>query len=122
MLSRGVARNSGADGCNQFLEELYRVRGELLDKAKSPDPTDPEVDCTLGLQISVAYSKGAVACFYPTPLERDVLDEEEALTYEDLADEGPRFTAMKSCNKATISIALLRKAFGRRQHFRQPLL
>ena len=80
MFSWRVARNSGANGCNQFLEELYRVRGELLDKAMSPDPRDPDLDRSLALQIPVACSNGAVACFYSTQLERDVLDEAGAIS------------------------------------------
>lgn len=109
MFSWSMMRNSGADSCNQFLEELYRVRGELLDKAMSSDPRDPGVDCTPVLQIPVAYSNGAVACFYLLHWNRTCWTRQEPLAYDDIDDEDPRLTAIKFCYKATIPIARLRE-------------
>ena len=70
MFSQRAGRDPRANRCNQFLEELYRERGELLDKAMS-------LGRTLALQIPVACSNGSIACFYSTPLEREV----EAVSY-----------------------------------------
>ena len=50
-----------------------------------------------------------VACFYPTPLEPDVLDESSGLEHEDLVEEIPQLKAMQSCYKATIPINRLRE-------------
>ena len=40
-----------------------------MDKAMSPEPLDTEADCTLAVQIPVAYPGGGIVCFYPSPLE-----------------------------------------------------
>ena len=74
-----------------------------------PDPRDLEVDCTLALQIPVACPNGAVACFYPTPLEQDVLDDLGVLDHDDLIEEDPKLTVIKSCYKASIPIACLQE-------------
>ena len=44
---------------NQFLGDLYRVRGELLDKAIDPDPMVPAEDCTQVLQIPMDLPGGS---------------------------------------------------------------
>ena len=83
------------------------MRGELLDKAMHPDPRDTGVDCKLALQIPVAFSCGGVACFYPTPLEQDLLDDLGILDHEDLVKEDPQLTMMQPCYKTSITIAQL---------------
>ena len=72
---------------NQFLGDLYRVRGELLDKAIDPDPMVPEEDCSQVLQIPMGLPGGSAACFYPTPLEQELMPEEFVLEHDDPVEE-----------------------------------
>ena len=73
-----------------------------------PDHYDPTLDCGLALQLPVEHPGGTVY-FYPTPLEASSLQEINVLEHDDPDDEDPLLTAMKSCYKANIPIASLRK-------------
>ena len=56
--SDGGSSSHGVKNYQQFLGELYRVRGEMMDKVMRPEPLDLEADCTLAVQIPVAYPGG----------------------------------------------------------------
>ena len=104
-----IFSKGGPKSYNQFIGELYQVRGELLDKAMSPDPTIPELDCTLALQIHMGLPGDNGVCFYPTPLEQETIPDQNVLDYYDPIEEYRQLTIMQSCYKATIPIARLRE-------------
>ena len=108
MFSRPSTKAPGNDSYNQFMGELYRVKGEIWEKAFGLDPCDPARDCRHALQLPVSCPRGTVY-FYPTPLEAGPAQEVTGLEYSDPADDDPLLTIMKSCYKANIPIARLRE-------------
>ena len=52
-----------------------------MDKAMSPKPLDPEMDCTLALQIPVAYPGGETVYLYPSLLEEEVMDDTSIINH-----------------------------------------
>ena len=108
MFSCHYTKVSGNDSYNQFMGELYRVRGEIWEKALGLDPCDPARDCGHALQLPVNCPRGTVY-FYPTPLEASSVQEVTGLDCSDPDDDDPLVTVMKSCYKANIPIACLRE-------------
>ena len=101
IFSRSTVKKEAAKSYNQFV-------GELMDKAIYPDPLAQGAGRSLALQIPMACPNGTLACFYPTPLERDVLEKLGSLEHDDPVDEDPRVTVVQSCYKANIPRAWLR--------------
>ena len=70
---------------------------------------DPEVNCTLAVQIPVVYPRGGTVCFYPSPLEEEVLVDTSILGLKDPVEEDCQLPAIQSCNKASFPIARLQE-------------
>lgn len=67
------------------------------------------IDCSLALQIPVACQGIDKVCFYPPPINYEVLEELKALLDDDLVGMMLEAVTMKSCYKATIPIASVRE-------------
>lgn len=48
------------------------------------------MDCCLRLQIPVPSHAGTVMCVYPTPLDRDLLEDLDVPEHDDARDEDPQ--------------------------------
>ena len=108
MFSRHYTKVSENDSYNQYMGELYRVKGEIWEKDLGLDPCDPARDCGHALRLPVNHPGGTMY-FYPTPLEVSSVQEITGLDCSDPDDDDPLVTVMKSCYKANIPIARLRE-------------